>query len=69
MPPPTFKEPIRNMLGPDEKTRSTLAISDGELFIRTFEHLYCIKRKSDFSNSRPRRWNPKAQGRLLAHPG
>jgi len=29
----------------NERSNSTLAVSDGELFLRTFEHLYCIAGK------------------------
>jgi outer membrane protein assembly factor BamB len=32
----------RNRLGAGEQTNSSLAISDGEIFLRTFKHLYCI---------------------------
>ena len=35
-----FELLARNELG--EKTNSTLAISNGEIFLRTFQHLYCI---------------------------
>jgi outer membrane protein assembly factor BamB len=42
---PTFKQLARNSLGKDEQTKSTPAISDGEIFLRTFRHLYCISAK------------------------
>ena len=32
-----------NSLGGGEQTNSSLAISDGEVFIRTFRHLWCIR--------------------------
>jgi outer membrane protein assembly factor BamB len=41
-PSPTFKQRGRNSLGPKEQTRATLAIADGEIYLRTFRHLYCI---------------------------
>ena len=37
----TYQKIAENRL--DEITRSSLAISNGELFIRTYEHLWCIK--------------------------
>jgi outer membrane protein assembly factor BamB len=42
---PTFKELAHNSLGDKEETRSTMAISDGEIFVRTFRHLWCIGAK------------------------
>ena len=38
--PEKFELAARNEL--NETSNSTPAISDGEIFIRTFEHLYCI---------------------------
>jgi outer membrane protein assembly factor BamB len=38
--PKQFEQVAKNEL--HEASNSTLAISDGEIFIRTFEHLYCI---------------------------
>jgi outer membrane protein assembly factor BamB len=38
--PKAFELVARNVL--NESTNSTMAISDGEIFIRTFGHLYCI---------------------------
>ena len=40
--PAEFELVAMNELG--EQCNSTLAISDGQIFIRTFEHLYCIER-------------------------
>src|SRR5207248_744430 len=40
---PEFKELARNSLG--ERTMSSVAVSDGELFIRTYRHLWCIGKK------------------------
>ena len=34
-----------NRLSPGEQTNSSLAVSDGEIFIRTFRHLWCIRAK------------------------
>jgi hypothetical protein len=34
-----------NPLAKGEQTNSSLAISDGEVFIRTFKHLWCIAAK------------------------
>ena len=40
---PEFKQLARNSLG--ERTMSSVAVSDGELFIRTYQHLWCIGKK------------------------
>jgi outer membrane protein assembly factor BamB len=37
---PKFEVLARNELG--ERTRASIAVSDGELFIRTYKHLWCI---------------------------
>lgn len=42
---PTFKELGRNRFGGKEGTRATPAFSDGEIFIRTYRHLWCIAAK------------------------
>jgi outer membrane protein assembly factor BamB len=42
---PEFKVLATNPLGPGENTNSSLAISDGEVFVRTFKHLWCIGAK------------------------
>ena len=42
---PTFKLLGRNSLGDKEQTRSTLAFSEGEIFLRTYRHLWCISAK------------------------
>jgi hypothetical protein len=34
-----------NSLGSGESTNSSLAISNGDIFIRTFKHLWCITEK------------------------
>jgi outer membrane protein assembly factor BamB len=39
---PTYKVLAQNQLTPGEQTNSSLAISDGDIFIRTFRHLWCI---------------------------
>ena len=39
---PKYELVATNSLGPDESTNSTLAISNGDIFIRTFKHLWCI---------------------------
>jgi outer membrane protein assembly factor BamB len=39
---PKFELLAKNSLGEAEETNSSLAISKGEIFIRTFKHLYCI---------------------------
>jgi outer membrane protein assembly factor BamB len=39
-PSPEYKQLARNRLG--EMTRASLAVSDGELFLRTYKHLWCI---------------------------
>ncbi len=41
---PTFREVGRNAVG-DEVTRASLAVADGELFLRTYNHLWCISQK------------------------
>ena len=38
----TFQRVAKNALG--ERTRASIAISNGELFIRTYKHLWCIAR-------------------------
>jgi outer membrane protein assembly factor BamB len=40
---PTFEVLSRNPLG--ERSQSSLAISDGEIFVRTYQHLWCISTK------------------------
>ncbi len=44
-PSPTFQALGRNSLGKGENTRATPAFSDGEIFIRTYRHLWCISEK------------------------
>jgi outer membrane protein assembly factor BamB len=39
-PKPEFEEIARNRL--KETTRASIAVSGGELFVRTYEHLWCI---------------------------
>jgi outer membrane protein assembly factor BamB len=40
---PTFERLAKNALG--ERVLASMAVSDGDLFIRTYEHLWCIGRK------------------------
>ncbi len=47
---PTPKILARNPLG--EKTQASMAISQGQIFIRTVSHLYCIGSTQDASQSR-----------------
>ena len=42
---PKFEVLATNSLGAGEQTNSSLAISNGEIFIRTFKHLWCIGEK------------------------
>lgn len=42
---PTFELLATNSLGGGESTNSSLAISNGDIFIRTFRHLWCIGAK------------------------
>ena len=42
---PEFEVLATNSLGKDEQSNSSLAISNGEIFIRTFKHLWCIAEK------------------------
>jgi len=44
---PKYELLAKNSLGGGEHTNSSLAISDGEVFIRTFEHLWCIAAKKE----------------------
>jgi outer membrane protein assembly factor BamB len=44
---PRYELLARNSLGSGEETNSSLAISDGEIFLRTFKHLYCISEKKE----------------------
>jgi hypothetical protein len=39
---PKYELLARNSLGAREETNSSLAISNGDVFIRTFKHLWCI---------------------------
>jgi outer membrane protein assembly factor BamB len=39
---PQYNLLARNSLGPGEETNSSLAVSNGDIFIRTFKHLWCI---------------------------
>jgi hypothetical protein len=39
---PKFELLAVNKLGGGESTNSSLAISNGDIFIRTFKHLWCI---------------------------
>ncbi|MDB5335847.1 MAG: hypothetical protein JWN70_1466 [Planctomycetaceae bacterium] len=39
---PQYELLATNSLGPNESTNSSLSISNGEIFIRTFKHLWCI---------------------------
>ena len=41
---PKFELLARNSLG--ERTRASVAVSDGQLFIRTYENLYCIGKRT-----------------------
>jgi outer membrane protein assembly factor BamB len=42
---PTFELLATNSLGPEEKILASVAVADGELFIRTYRDLWCIGRK------------------------
>jgi outer membrane protein assembly factor BamB len=42
---PKYEVLAANRLGRGEQTNSSLAVSDGEIFIRTFRHLWCISAK------------------------
>jgi len=42
---PKFELLATNTFGTGEQTNSSVAVSNGELFIRTFKHLYCIAGK------------------------
>ena len=42
---PKFEVLAANSLGKGESTNSSLVISDGDIFIRTFRHLWCIGKK------------------------
>lgn len=39
---PKYELLATNNLGPGEQTNSSLAISNGQIFLRTFRHLYCL---------------------------
>jgi hypothetical protein len=39
---PEFEILAHNKLGRGERTNSSIAVSNGELFIRTSRHLWCI---------------------------
>jgi outer membrane protein assembly factor BamB len=40
---PKFEVLTTNSLGPGESTNSSIVISDGQIFIRTFKHLWCVE--------------------------
>jgi len=40
---PQFEILATNTIEPGGRSNSSLAISDGEIFLRTFKHLYCLK--------------------------
>jgi outer membrane protein assembly factor BamB len=42
---PKYELLAKNSLGRGEQTNSSLAISDGDIFLRTFKHLWCIGRR------------------------
>jgi len=42
---PTYELLTVNSLGAGEQTNSTPAISNGQVFLRTFKHLWCIEKK------------------------
>ena len=42
---PKYELLADNSLGDGEQTNSSLAISNGDIFIRTFKHLWCIGEK------------------------
>jgi hypothetical protein len=42
---PEFEILATNKLEPGENTNSSIAISNGQIFIRTFKHLWCIEQK------------------------
>ena len=42
---PKYELLATNSLGAGEESNSSIAISDGELFVRTFKHLWCIRAK------------------------
>ena len=42
---PKYELLATNRLGAGEQTNSSLAVSNGEIFIRTFKHLWCIAEK------------------------
>ena len=42
---PKYELLATNKLGNGESTNSSLAISNGDIFIRTFKHLWCISQK------------------------
>ncbi|MCE9533432.1 MAG: PQQ-binding-like beta-propeller repeat protein [Planctomycetes bacterium] len=42
---PEYELLATNSLGTGEQTNSSIAISNGEIYIRTFKHLYCIGEK------------------------
>jgi outer membrane protein assembly factor BamB len=39
---PKFDLLATNRLGPQEKMLASVAVADGELFLRTYRHLWCI---------------------------
>jgi outer membrane protein assembly factor BamB len=48
---PKYEVLAVNSLGPGEQTNSSLVISNGDIFIRTFKHLWCIGEKGKQGNT------------------
>jgi hypothetical protein len=42
---PKFDLLATNSLGEGESTNSSVAVSNGQVFLRTFKHLWCIEEK------------------------
>ncbi len=56
---PKFELLATNSLGGGEQTNSSLAISNGDIFIRTFKHLWCIANGADQAEA-PKSEAPKS---------
>jgi outer membrane protein assembly factor BamB len=45
--PDELKVISRNVLEKNEMTRASLALSDGQIFIRTYQHFYCVGKRTE----------------------
>jgi outer membrane protein assembly factor BamB len=66
-PKPEFELIARNPL--KEMTRASLAVSDGELFIRTYKHLWCVAEGKESRGAVSAGTTPRTPGSTPGRPG